>query len=119
MPLIKCPECGHDISDQAPSCPNCGLPISTKASASKVDVNVEKFEITSKKWKKYYAWAIPLLIIGLPLFVFNLMKGVMSSATGTAVDTGSAGWFFIGLLASGIGGILFLIAVIGSWWERG
>lgn len=27
MALIKCPECGKEISDQATSCPNCGRPI--------------------------------------------------------------------------------------------
>lgn len=25
--LIKCPECGKEISDKATSCPNCGYPI--------------------------------------------------------------------------------------------
>lgn len=28
MALIKCPECGKEISDRASSCPNCGYPIS-------------------------------------------------------------------------------------------
>jgi predicted RNA-binding Zn-ribbon protein involved in translation (DUF1610 family) len=27
MALIKCTECGKDISDKAASCPNCGVPI--------------------------------------------------------------------------------------------
>lgn len=27
MALIKCPECGHDVSDQAITCPNCGYPL--------------------------------------------------------------------------------------------
>lgn len=27
MALIKCPECGHEISDRAESCPHCGFPI--------------------------------------------------------------------------------------------
>ena len=27
MALIKCPECGHSVSDKAPSCPNCGYPL--------------------------------------------------------------------------------------------
>ena len=27
MALIKCPECGKEISDMANSCPNCGYPI--------------------------------------------------------------------------------------------
>ena len=24
MAIIKCPECGHDVSNKASSCPNCG-----------------------------------------------------------------------------------------------
>ena len=27
MALIKCPECGKEISDTAKSCPNCGYMI--------------------------------------------------------------------------------------------
>ena len=27
MALIKCPECGREVSDKANSCPNCGMPI--------------------------------------------------------------------------------------------
>ena len=27
MSLIKCPECGHDVSDRAPQCPYCGVEI--------------------------------------------------------------------------------------------
>lgn len=29
MALIKCSECGKNVSDKAQSCPNCGNPIST------------------------------------------------------------------------------------------
>jgi hypothetical protein len=27
MSLLKCPECGHDVSEYAKACPNCGCPI--------------------------------------------------------------------------------------------
>lgn len=27
MALIRCPECGRDISSQAPACPSCGYPL--------------------------------------------------------------------------------------------
>ena len=27
MALIKCPECGKEISDKAKACPNCGCPL--------------------------------------------------------------------------------------------
>ena len=30
MALITCPECGKQISDQAPACPGCGAPITAK-----------------------------------------------------------------------------------------
>ena len=30
MAMIKCPECGHSISDKAPVCPNCGVEIAGK-----------------------------------------------------------------------------------------
>ena len=30
MALIRCPECGKEISDRAPSCPNCGTPFNEK-----------------------------------------------------------------------------------------
>jgi predicted nucleic acid-binding Zn ribbon protein len=28
--LIKCPECGHEVSDKAPVCPNCGYKLNNK-----------------------------------------------------------------------------------------
>ncbi len=30
MAIIKCPECGHEISDKAPYCPSCGVAIAGK-----------------------------------------------------------------------------------------
>lgn len=29
MSMIKCPECGNEVSDKARACPNCGNPIDT------------------------------------------------------------------------------------------
>ncbi|MGZ7032784.1 MAG: zinc ribbon domain-containing protein, partial [Thermoanaerobaculia bacterium] len=26
MPVIACPDCGHDVSTLAPVCPHCGRP---------------------------------------------------------------------------------------------
>ena len=30
MAIIKCPECGHSVSDQALTCPNCGVQIANQ-----------------------------------------------------------------------------------------
>lgn len=36
MALIKCPECGKEISDKASICPNCGCPINTENAGPKL-----------------------------------------------------------------------------------
>lgn len=36
MALIKCPECGKEISDKAGACPNCGCPIASTPTSIKV-----------------------------------------------------------------------------------
>lgn len=35
MAIIKCPECGHQISDKAPVCPSCGVEIAGKITQCK------------------------------------------------------------------------------------
>ena len=32
MPLIKCPECGLEVSSEAASCPKCGHPLKARPS---------------------------------------------------------------------------------------
>ena len=32
MSLVKCPECGREISDKATACPHCGFPIAVNKS---------------------------------------------------------------------------------------
>lgn len=34
MALIKCEDCGRDVSDKAPACPNCGCPVPTPAAGA-------------------------------------------------------------------------------------
>ncbi len=35
MALIKCPDCGREVSDSAPTCPNCGRRIDTSVRCPK------------------------------------------------------------------------------------
>ena len=44
MALIKCPECGNEVSDRAASCPRCGCPISSTSSSSPQS-NVKKIPV--------------------------------------------------------------------------
>lgn len=54
MALIKCPECGKEISDQATSCPNCGYPINNtkkemaeNPQSNSDDAEVQQMEVVS------------------------------------------------------------------------
>lgn len=47
MALIKCEECGKDISDRATSCPHCGCPQTSE------QVHVEKEVKTNNEFKKF------------------------------------------------------------------
>lgn len=47
MALIKCPECGKEVSDKASSCPSCGCPLATIATT--VSEQATTIETQSKK----------------------------------------------------------------------
>ena len=55
MALIKCPECGKEISDKATSCPNCGCPVSAipfLTLPSEVDIPGNTAPVTFRASKK-------------------------------------------------------------------
>ena len=40
MALIKCPECGREVSDRADSCPNCGCPVKKTSPVGTVKIKM-------------------------------------------------------------------------------
>ena len=44
MALIKCPECGREISDKAAACPNCGCPLSEMITSGVVKIKLPRTE---------------------------------------------------------------------------
>jgi len=61
MALIKCYECGKEISDKAPSCPQCGAP---QVVASKKEVKAKK-SINFKQYLKPVPIGLGLIFIPL------------------------------------------------------
>jgi hypothetical protein len=54
MALIKCPECGREVSDQATACPQCGFPIKEEianAAASTVDRIGQTISFCGYDWR--------------------------------------------------------------------
>ena len=85
MALIKCSECGREISDKASSCPHCGCPVAgteelvDKAVVEKEDSEEEKEELqlettkseetTSKEKKKISKKGIIVIIVAAVVIV--------------------------------------------------
>ncbi len=44
MALIKCPECGKEISDKAPACIHCGFPLESVTSKENENCIIALFE---------------------------------------------------------------------------
>lgn len=75
MSLIKCQECGKEISERATACPNCGCPISnTERDEKEQIINNQSNDIYVSKKKNKVGFRIGIVI--LALFVFGLVVGV-------------------------------------------
>ena len=42
MALIKCPECGREVSSRAQACPQCGCPIAAAKTSGPVAIRISK-----------------------------------------------------------------------------
>lgn len=112
MALIKCTECGRDISDRASNCPGCGAPTGSAGVAmSGGDAvaavpRVQTVEQTGKRWKAQQLLAVLLVCIS----VVVIIAGGASTSVGAEVA---------GSLMLAAGAIWFVVARIGAWWHHG
>ena len=67
MALIKCSECGNDVSDKANSCPKCGAPINVAVS------QVQPIIVTAPK-SRSLAIILALFLGGLGIHKFYLNR---------------------------------------------
>lgn len=89
MALIKCSECGKEVSDKAAACPFCGNP---------VGMNAVTIQQTNKKWKKWTIVAFVIWFIALCCVGYNGSLALLL--------------FFVGF-------ITLIVASIGAWWTNG
>lgn len=106
MSIVKCPECGHDVSSKAAACPNCGAPVAQSPlrsdHAAPHGKHVQTIERTSKSYKTQYllSWTIGIACI------------IGALASGGTAET----WFILGWVLC----IFWYIAArIGAWWDNG
>jgi len=97
MALIKCPDCGKEMSDQAASCLNCGHPIKPVV-----------IEQTAKKFKGRQAFYIILLVAG-----FLMLLGSFASLPE------SMGFTLFSLLFIVAGAVGYIVSRFAAWWHHG
>jgi zinc-ribbon domain len=74
MALISCPECGREVSDQAPACPHCGAPIARPQPPQALPPPAAPPQPAKKKTGCFTAGCAVVLGAGLLLFIIGLMS---------------------------------------------
>lgn len=86
MALIKCSECGKEISDKASACPHCGCPVivdSKKQEYENLYANAKSFsKVNNAKDLKNGYSSTGRLIVGIIFIVFSAMVLFQSCAAG-------------------------------------
>ena len=72
MALIKCPECGKKVSENAKTCPICGEPIAKKKELKTLSNPIYKVRSLSNKIKIIIALLVLAIIVVIPIsIIFN------------------------------------------------
>ena len=83
MGLIKCSECGKEVSDKAKSCPNCGAPVGRSDKTNAFAITGFVFSIISIFFHVYAI--VPVLACVFSLAAFNDIDTTHEKGRGLAV----------------------------------
>lgn len=100
MALVKCQDCGNDVSNRATACPKCGGPISGAAPLT------EQSTVTTQQTSKPYK---VLLMLGVVMICVGMVSCLASNGT---PSTATGLMFAAGLL-------LCIAGKSGAWWHHG
>ena len=106
MSLIKCPECGREVSDKSTACPGCGCPI------NKQDYIVVK--------KDYKSKAKAFTIAGIAVLVLTMIAAIANAGNMTGLKaqylSGNGGMYvvysFLEKIFNIVGCVLIIIGII-------
>ena len=89
MSLIKCKECGKEISSLAKACPHCGCPVTEPESVPSTPTETPKTNVPKKKGgclKYFFITIIVLAFISFGVSVLLLSVTPSTSTTGSYID---------------------------------
>jgi hypothetical protein len=103
MALVQCPECNHDLSDQAAACPHCAYPFRGSPHRRR---SVRVIEKTGRTWKKIRV--LGWLLVG---------AGGLVLFPAWAAEHAASAW--VGSLIGTAGVACLGISRAGAWWYHG
>lgn len=97
MALIKCPECGKEVSDKAPACIHCGFPLEEIVKAKSIDIIVD--DATETKEDENVSEQIIVDETGTA-YILDRDKQVDEKTDGASDDSSSKWmiWFVVGAI---------------------
>lgn len=95
MALIKCSECGGQVSDKAASCPHCGAPISRAKETSAAGQELTTIQQTSKKLKLHTVLSVLIAVIGIIVLFGDSDAEGHGASFGALLAIGGLTWFFV------------------------
>ena len=123
MPLIKCPDCSTQVSDQANACPSCGYPIAKKvADDAAKDFGYVDYTRRARSSPAFQTGTVVKLaksrgvyiILGLffgCLGIHNFYAGYYGKGALQLIITLALGWLIIGLVITGLWALIEICTV--------
>jgi hypothetical protein len=112
VPLIKCSECGRQVSDKAESCPQCGAPIASALEAAAAGVKLRTIQQTSKGLKTH-------ILISAVLFwggIVWLIVIVRSASSGGVPPSPVVSMIAILMIVAGL--VWYAVTKLRVWWHH-
>jgi uncharacterized membrane protein YvbJ len=104
MALVKCSECGKQVSDKASACPGCGSPIGGAAAGTPINT-IQK---TSKKLKAQQLIAGIIFSVGGISLIFN---GCYAAKTNSSMSP-------VPIIMTAIGLVWYFVVKMRIWWHH-
>ena len=90
MALMKCPECGKEISDKASVCPNCGFLLSSSASRPRFQISSSETPVGPLERKPFTGCAsivvglcgVPLMFVLPPIGILMIIGSIIMIISG-------------------------------------
>ena len=108
MALIKCPDCGRDVSSEAAACLGCGRPVKPPTPAYQSPSHSQPENAKSTKSRGTF------IILGLVfgcLGFHNFYAGYYGKGAAQLIITLVLGWVWIGIIITGLWALIEIITI--------